>query len=433
MRRVQSPALARPAQARDLAGTLARGLGGTLARGIAVALARGLAVTLALGLGACVFNHESRREHSRAASSPLGETITFRFTTGTAQDQRTEERTAELLEVRADGVLIGTDSTIQHVFFDRLVSPRITDPASYRVRSRYPQGLTDAQLRLLLRATGLARVDTVGASARLAPPAEVRPDPAMLETFLRQAEAAAAPYRSLENAVAAGFRRLGPAFPGMGEHWIHPGRIVAGHIDPARPPVLCYAPIQGEHRLVALAFTVPLDADEPPPEYPAGAAAWHDHDGHVDEESLLLVHRHSHQGADGPRLAMFHAWLWLDNPDGVLAQNNWRLPFVQAGLDAGGLRPSADAARALSLHTAGPDYYLTLFLAAAALEPAEIDTLARLLAHHAGAARAWATTAPAPLDVHALAELETLWGDVWREIRSAVRAPTWESLAILRH
>jgi hypothetical protein len=417
-----------------------RSAASALARGLPVGPVLGpvLGLGLVLGLAGCVISHEARQENRRASHSAHGETITFRYNSGPAAElpaaerpgsgEQVDVRTAELLEVRDDGVLIGADSAIQYIPLDRLVFPEITDPATYRVRARYPRGLTDAQLQRLLQAVGAERVDTLGVE-----PVDTA-DPAVLEAFLRQAEAAAEPYRSLEHAVASGFRRLGPAFPGMGEHWIHPGRIVAGHINPARPPVLCYAPVDGEHRLIALAFTVPLEADEPPPAYPAGRGAWHDHGGHVDEETLLLIHRHSHQGADGPRLAMFHAWLWLDNPDGVLAQNNWRLPFLQAGLDAHGLRPSADAARALSLHTAGADYYLALFRAAAALEPGEVAALSDLLDRRAHTARAWAAAAPAgePLDVAALTELEALWADVWAEIAATVRASTWEALSMLR-
>jgi hypothetical protein len=73
----------------------------------------------------------------------------------------------------------------------------------------------------------------------------------------------------------------------MGEHWIHPGLIVAGDVRADRPPILCYMRIDGEPQLIALAFTVPIRAGETPPSKPFGQDVWHDHSGRVDEESLL--------------------------------------------------------------------------------------------------------------------------------------------------
>jgi hypothetical protein len=432
-----------------------------------------LAAALATVVTGC-FTHEARKENRRAATSPHGETLTVRYRAGPAAEDRVEIRTGELLEVRDDAIRLASDSRILHIPLDRLVT-RFQDPPSYRIRARYPHGLTEDQLRRLLDAMGIPRVDTVGVAAPdLHPPDAARHDAhrpedaahgwvardahgpvtrdahgpvtrdahgpataaveATLEAFLREAREAADAYRSLEHAVAAGFRRLGPAFPGMGEHWIHPGRIVAGRIDATRPPVLCYAPVDGEHRLVALAFTVPLEPGEAPPAYPAGTSAWHDHSNHVDEETLLLTHRPSHLGADQPRLAMFHAWLWLDNPDGVLAQNNWRLPFLQAGVDIQGHAPSSDAGRGLSLHTAGPDYYLDLFAAAADLDEAETRATRQILDRHADAVRAWLRDARPGDPPHEgdLDRLEGIWADLWDDIEGAVRPLTRDALAVLR-
>jgi hypothetical protein len=452
-----------------------------------------LAAALATVVAGC-FTHEARKENRRAATSPHGEILTVRFRAGPAADDRVETRTGELLEVRDDAIRLAWPGQIVHIPFDRLVT-RFQDPPSHRIRARYPRGLTEDQLQRLMDAMGIQRVDTIGVAPtpnrsddaqspdRTLHPLDAHaphpldaphgavletgpPDPAALDAFLREAKDAAAPYRSLEHAVAAGFRRLGPAFPGMGEHWIHPGRIVTGRVDPARPPVLCYAPIDGEHRLVALAFTVPLEPGEAPPAHPAGTGAWHDHSDHVGEETLLLTHRPSHLGADQPRLAMFHAWLWLDNPDGVLAQNNWRLPFVQAGVDGHGHAPSSDAGRGLSLHTAGPDYYLDLFAAAADLDDAETRAIRQILDRHAASARAWAHAAragglhghvagpdlgdasgqpseasrDAPADapgeasfIADLDRLEALWADLWKDIDQAVRPLTRDALAVLRY
>ena len=64
---------------------------------------------------------------------------------------------------------------------------------------------------------------------------------------------------------------------------------------------------------------------------------------------------------------MFHAWLWMENPDGVLAQNNWALPFAKAGLEVPDMvEPSL--ARAVSLWGSGSEYYQALLLRASSAE-----------------------------------------------------------------
>ncbi|MGH7627661.1 MAG: hypothetical protein ACREOJ_20390 [Gemmatimonadaceae bacterium] len=40
---------------------------------------------------------------------------------------------------------------------------------------------------------------------------------------------------------------------------------------------------------------------------------------------------------------MLHAWLWLPNPAGMFASDNWALPFVRAGVPVPLADPSAAA------------------------------------------------------------------------------------------
>lgn len=386
--------------------------------------------TLLVVQTACIFPHGAEEERSAAVRRPNGTIVSLRLDLG--DDRGSGQYTAggELLEVRDDGLLLATSSTILFIPSRYLDDPEVRDPESLRSKSRYPYGLDDALLARLMAETGVERIDTLGGDPE--PRSSSAPDSTVLRDFLARAREAAEPFHSLENAVAAGYRLLGPSFPGMGEHWIHPGLIVEDRVAPDRPPVLCYARVDEERRLVGLAFAVPLEPDEQPPDYPAGREAWHDHTDHIDEEVLLLSHPGSHHGADGPRLAMFHAWLWVENPDGVLAQNNWRLPFVQAGLDRGGLHPSADAARGLSLHTAGPDYYLELFDAAAAPGPAEKAALSELLEAYARRAARMAEAGSTAADPAGVGHLETLWNDLWTEIETTVQPRTFRALAGLR-
>ena len=403
-------------------------------------------------LSACVFDHGR-------ASSLLGRAGVY-GRSGVVAARPNASRSAtfdyrgELLEVQDSALLVQWNRQILLIPFGVIRSVRFGDlrgsnvasiAAMLRRAARYPHGLTEDQWRELLAAYAQDAFNVVGrAGTNPVPMAtelnhsasqhDVTTSFDSTEPFFATARSAATPYLRLENAVAAGYRRIGPSFPGMGEHWIHPGLIVAGDVRPDRPPVLCYVRIAGEPRLIAVAFTVPLLAGDTPPSAPFGPDVWHDHSGGVDEESLLLTHPGSHTGATGSRLAMFHTWLWLDNPAGPLAQNNWRLPFLVAGVNAGGVQPSVDAARGLSLWTTEPDYYAALFDAAARLSSEERIALRRALDAQRAHIGAWVAHARSAnkLESTDLAELEEFWSSLWTDIGSIVRTETLDQLRFLR-
>ena len=77
-------------------------------------------------------------------------------------------------------------------------------------------------------------------------------------SFVEEARAATVRYHDRGVAIAEGYRRLGPDFPGMGEHWINPGLVIQGRLDAARPQVLSYSVIDGEIRLTGAAYALPL-------------------------------------------------------------------------------------------------------------------------------------------------------------------------------
>jgi hypothetical protein len=205
------------------------------------------------------------------------------------------------------------------------------------------------------------------------------PDAARTAAFTREARAATAKYSTQAAAIADGYRLIGDDFPGMGEHWIHLGRLFDGVYDAERPEVLTYVKLDGSPRLLGVAYAVPLLEGEEPPEGPAGRAAWHAHTGSLDEETLVPHHHHSGHAGDGPRISMVHAWLWLPNPEGLFAADNWAIPFLRLGLE-----PPRDAAaaagKALSLLTGGDVYVARVAQAAAApvtlAEPALAEVIA---------------------------------------------------------
>lgn len=165
--------------------------------------------------------------------------------------------------------------------------------------------------------------------------------------FLAAARRAATAFRQRAAAVRAGYRPLGPESPAMGQHWVHPGLLLADHIQAERPAILAYATVAGEPRLVGVAYVVAAGA--PVPTAPAPRAAWHVHDGTVLAEAVQPDHDAHGAGHLVPAgVAVLHAWIAVPNPAGPFASDNWALPFVTAGLDPPpALEP--DAARGLAL------------------------------------------------------------------------------------
>lgn len=173
--------------------------------------------------------------------------------------------------------------------------------------------------------------------------------------FARQVRAATERFARLDEAIAAGYRLVGPDFPGMGEHWVNIRAIMMKRVDPAHPAVLSYLRVAGEAVLTGAAFAVPLRPGEAPPHLPF-PVSWHRHSGSIAEETLHLNPHAMESAPDGPELAMIHAWVWTTNPAGTFAQQNWTLPFHRLGLGAPeGVTPPAG--KAAHLASGGVDYY----------------------------------------------------------------------------
>ena len=185
---------------------------------------------------------------------------------------------------------------------------------------------------------------------------------AAVDAFVAAVRQATARYRDQSAAVADGYRKIGPDFPGMGEHWISVPLLLDGSVDPQRPPILEYARLNGELTLVGAAFAVLLSAHEQPPAVdglPVDASAWHYHGGTVSEESFVAGHAHGAEvNHHKPRVAVLHVWTGLDNPAGPFATDNWALPFARLGLPAPVVAPSAEVAHGLALAAGGEPYYL---------------------------------------------------------------------------
>ena len=247
--------------------------------------------------------------------------------------------------------------------------------------------------------------------------------------FAAAVRAATARYRDPRTASADGYRPIGPNFPGMGEHWLNAALLVAGHIDQSHPQILEYASIDGRLTLIGVAYAALTRSDTVPGTLPVTHAAWHFHSGTVDEESFIRGHADvAPGGGDSPRIAVLHAWVWLDNPAGLFATDNWALPFAELGLPVPPATPPA-AAMALSLAMQGDVYYEAAFRAVAAPDSADMSWARTVLARHRAHVREWASRARWDTTTgRDTAELVTLWHNLWADIEAGVSPAAAERL-----
>jgi hypothetical protein len=251
----------------------------------------------------------------------------------------------------------------------------------------------------------------------------VHPDVAMTDSvtrFFATARAATTRYQSLENAIADGFVRVGEDSPSMGEHWVNMRRLFSGSLTAERPSILMYVRVAAKPVIVGVAYSALVDAGTPFPDFPS-RAAWHAHQGTIDEETLPLAHvQHTESmgGVTATGVGVLHLWIGAPNPAGDWAPDNWTLPFVRAGLRA---PPAIDAAsRAIALASGGAEYYARAITTAAKLDAsasrrvlgvlsAAADTVARMR-------RGMGDTA----SPEQLAALRTLWATAWDKICETV-------------
>jgi len=247
--------------------------------------------------------------------------------------------------------------------------------------------------------------------------------------FLARARASTARYRDREEAIFDGYRPIGDDFPGMGEHWIQIGRIFSRRVDAAHPAVLEYATIEGRPTLVGVAYALALLDGESAPEFPA-PHLWHQHTGTVAEETDLLTQvMTAHSEMHGARLVMLHAWIWLPNPAGIFASDNWALPFVRAGVPVPRADPGAVAGRAISLVSGGDVFYAGVFEDMAGATGRDSIAIHDALASAQTRAAEWAvrhrdrSANPAALD-----SLRGIWQAMWSDLDASLGAVARERL-----
>jgi len=236
-------------------------------------------------------------------------------------------------------------------------------------------------------------------------------------------------YRSIDSAIADGFKRVGVEFPAMGEHWVSLPRVLENRFDPARPSVLTYITEGGRRRLAGVAYTALLAEGEQPPNSAAPRAYWHEHNGSVAEESLPLHHAagmETDPGPGSPRLSILHAWVWLPNPAGSFVTDNWTLPLARLGIDASHRALSPEAVRGVSLANDSASYYEQTIETSLAPTDADLKLIRSIIARHRAEARAEVRKDPTLRDAGGVAAAWTsLWDDLEKSLpreRAALRS-----------
>jgi hypothetical protein len=254
------------------------------------------------------------------------------------------------------------------------------------------------------------------------------------QELIAAARAGTLRYRDQAAAIADGYRPVGPDFPGMGEHWVNPRLLLEGGLAAAHPQVLEYAEIAGRPTLVGVAYAALVEDAVPPTGLAVPASAWHTHAGRVDEESFILSHAgvHAAHHDAGPGLAIVHVWIWLENPAGVFATDNWALPCARLGYVAPpGL--GTDPGRALALGAGAGLYFKEMVRVVGRPDSAEQARLDTVWDEGAAevAARVGRGTGRTPLPRSEIPWLAAAWHRVWARVLAGASAPVRRRLAAL--
>ena len=142
-----------------------------------------------------------------------------------------------------------------------------------------------------------------------------------LKGQLKKARSAAMRFHSFKQAEQQGYAdpypfNPSPYVPHMGYHYINVG-LMDGSFELEKPEILLYVPNkQGKLKLVGIEYAVPVALSPNPPE------------GFVGEEDHWEYNPNVAGGA-----WTLHAWVVMDNPDGIFAPMNPDVPATDPSLD----------------------------------------------------------------------------------------------------
>lgn len=242
-------------------------------------------------------------------------------------------------------------------------------------------------------------------------------------------------YHDYRKAQAAGYKPLGPDMPNMGNHWINTSLAVSRTLDFEKPSTLTYLKVDGEWRLTGVAYTQPVKPEETPTPLPLENMKWHFHSGSLKKEAHGIHLENSQEdGRQETKLAMIHAWVWSNNPDGLFAADNWALSYQRFGIQVPP-SPVPDISKALYLASAGTDYFLRFV--ELCLEPKKINKakleavmqqayvkLNQLLTSYSKGEK---------LSRKDEQRIESIWNSMWDEVKNLAGEQHWPSIAMHLH
>jgi hypothetical protein len=151
----------------------------------------------------------------------------------------------------------------------------------------------------------------------------------------------------------------------------------------------------------------------------------------VDEETLIADHDAAIP-AQGPRVAILHAWVWTDNPAGVFAPDNWSLPFARAGLVAPSTASPA-VARVLALAGGGAAHLSSLARRYGRPAAADSAVIQRAVTDAKEEATMVVGSVAGPsLTDRECGALEAIWTRLWERIDTRVHPTVRDRLRPLR-
>lgn len=129
----------------------------------------------------------------------------------------------------------------------------------------------------------------------------------VLNKELALARESTAKYHNIQKALADGYVDINLYIPQMGWHFLNQGYLDE-NFEVDKPELLVYANKPGGgYRLVAVEYAVPLSLSTTAPEgFTGNEDVWHEN--------------------TGAGLWTLHAWVWLNNPNGIFADFNPRVP-----------------------------------------------------------------------------------------------------------
>ncbi len=168
-----------------------------------------------------------------------------------------------------------------------------------------------------LAAFGVAAAVVASLASAAGPAAGAPSKDQALSRQLAAVQRATARYHRLEVAIADGYIPFGNPLPcvenpgvgAMGYHYYNPTLLFDGVLDPTRPELLVYAPSGNGVRLGAVEYMMPLSTWN---STQAPNIFGKPFDGPMAEHEPNTSGIHYDQ----------HAWIWVNNPAGVLATWN---------------------------------------------------------------------------------------------------------------